>query len=158
MLRSEISTDDLTAVRHAVDRLLAGELEPLLGLLADNVQLEVADGGDAVELARDSGPQAVADYFTALGGLTAFWQLDYTAAGEQLIAWGKERFTIEVCELEAACEFALVFDLADGAVTRLLVVEDLRAFVRGATADRWAEPVQQLAEEDSEIETAIALP
>lgn len=158
MLRLQISTEDLTAVRRAVDRLLAGELEPLLGLLADDVQLEVADGGDAVELTRESGRQAVADYFTALGGITAFWQLDYTAAGEQLIAWGKERFTIEVCELEAACEFALVFDLEDGAITRLLVVEDLRAFVRGATADRWAEPVRQPDEADSGLETAIALP
>jgi ketosteroid isomerase-like protein len=157
MLRSEISTADLTAVRHAVDRLLAGELEPLLGLLADDVQLEVADGGDAVELARDSGQQAVADYFAALGGITAFWQLDYTAAGEQVIAWGKERFTIEVCELEAACDFALVFDLEDGAIARLLVVEDLRAFVRSAMADRWTEPVRQPTEADRENETAVAL-
>jgi len=157
-LRSEISTGDLAAVRHAVDQLLAGELDPLLGLLADDVQLEVADGGNAVELARDSGPQAVADYFTALGGITAFWQLDYAAAGEQLIAWGKERFTIEVCELEAACEFALVFDFDDGAITRLLVVEDLRAFVRGATSEGWAESVRQPAEADGEIEPAIAMP
>jgi hypothetical protein len=68
--------------------------------------------------------------------------MDYTAAGEQVIAWGKERFTIEGCELEGACEFALVFDVDDGAVTRLLVVEDLRAFVRGVTVDQGSAPVR----------------
>ena len=49
-----------------------------------------------------------------------------------MIAWGKESFTVEGCGLEGGCEFALVFELADGVITRLLVVEDLPAFVRGA--------------------------
>jgi len=46
------------------------------------------------------GKQAVADYFTAFCGLVAFWQLDYSARGDQLIAWGSESFTIERCRLE----------------------------------------------------------
>jgi len=138
-VRFEISMDDLTVVRGAVQQLLAGELAPLLDLLADDVAFEVADGGGADEFSRDSGRQAVQDYFTALGGLTAFWQLDYTAAGDQVIAWGKERFTIEGCGVEGACEFALVFDLDDGAITRLLVVEDLRSFVRGVAANHSSE-------------------
>jgi ketosteroid isomerase-like protein len=141
-VRSVISMEDVTTVRQAVDRFLAGEIEPLVGLLADDVELEVAAGGDVSAGGTDSGKQAVADYFTALGGLPAFWQMDYTAAGEQVIAWGKERFTIEGCELEGACEFALVFDVDDGAVTRLLVVEDLRAFVRGVTVDQGSAPVR----------------
>ena len=58
------------------------------------------------------GKQAVADYFTRLGGLVAFWQIDYTATGEQVIAWGRESFTVEGCGLEGGCEFALVFELA----------------------------------------------
>ena len=132
MLRSEISMDDLTVVRRAVEQLLAGAISPLLDLLADDVELEVADGGDPAGSPTDTGKRAVADYFTGLGGLTAFWQLDYTAAGEQVIAWGKERFTIEGCGLEGACEFALVFVIDDRAITRLLVIEDLRWYMRHA--------------------------
>ena len=49
-----------------------------------------------------------------------------------MIAWGKERFTIEGCGLEGACEFALVFEIDDGAITRLLVIEDLRSYMRHA--------------------------
>jgi len=133
MVRAEISMENTTAVRRAVDQLMAGATGPLLELLADDVELEVADGEDLAGNHTESGPQTVADYFMGLGGLPAFWQMDYTAVGRQVIAWGKERFTIEGSELEGACEFALVFELDDGAITRLLVVEDLRAFVR-ATA------------------------
>jgi len=132
MLRSEISMDDMTAVRQAVERLLAGAIGPLLDLLADDVELEVAEGGELAGNHTDLGKRAVADYFSGLGGLTAFWQMDYTATGEQMIAWGKERFTIEGCGLEGACEFALVFEIDDGTISRLLVIEDLRSHMRRA--------------------------
>ena len=127
---TEFNMDEMTAVRQVVDGLLDGDLDPLLDLLAEDVEFEVATGGDEPEAWKDSGPQAVAEYFTALAGVTAFWQMDYGATGEQVIVWGKESFTVEGCGLEGGCEFALVFDLAEGAVTRLLVVEDLPAFVR----------------------------
>jgi ketosteroid isomerase-like protein len=133
MVKLEASMENTIAVRRAVDQLLGGTLEPLLDLLADEVELEVADGEDLAGNHTESGKAAVADYFTGLGGLPAFWQMDYTAAGEQVIAWGTERFTLDGCGLEGACEFALVFEIEDGAITRLLMVEDLRAFVR-ATA------------------------
>jgi ketosteroid isomerase-like protein len=135
MVKLEASMENTIAVRGAVDQLLAGNLRPLLELLAEDVELEVADGEGGARNHTDSGRAAVADYFTGLGGLPAFWQMDYTAAGEQVIAWGTERFTVDGCGLEGACEFALVFEIADGAISRLLVVEDLRAFVR-ATASR----------------------
>ena len=72
----------------------------------------------------------MADHFTALGELVAFWQIDYGAVDGQVIAWGKESFTVEHCGLEGACEFALVFDLSGGRITRFLVIEDLPSFYR----------------------------
>ena len=135
MVKLETSMENTTAVRRAVDQLLGGNSGPLLELLAEDVELEVAESEDLAGNRSDSGRAAVADYFTGLGGLPAFWQMDYTAAGDQVIAWGTERFTLEGCGLEGACEFALVFEIDEGAITRLLVVEDLRAFVR-ATASR----------------------
>jgi ketosteroid isomerase-like protein len=121
--------DDMTAVRRAVDGLLDGDLEPLLDLLAKDVEFEVFTGGDEPGSTKDSGERAVVDYFGGLGELTAFWQLDYSATGEQVIAWGKESFTVEGCGVEGGCEFALLFDLVDGMIGRLLVVEDLPAFM-----------------------------
>jgi SnoaL-like domain len=126
---------DTIALRRAVDRMLLGDLDPMLDLLADDVDFCIAVGGDSPICLEDSGKQPVVDYFTALGGLVTFWQLDYTARGDQLIAWGKEHFTIETCGIEGGCEFAMVFDVADGLITRFLVVEDLPAFIRAGSLE-----------------------
>jgi hypothetical protein len=122
--------DDMTAVRLAVDRLLGGDLGPMLDLLAEDVEFELAGGGDSPGYRKDWGKHAVADHFTALGELVAFWQIDYGAVDGQVIAWGKESFTVEHSELEGACEFALVFDLSRGMITRFMVIEDLTSFFR----------------------------
>jgi len=129
-LDTELRMNDMTALRQAVDQLLGGRLEPLLELLAEDVEFEVAGDGDMPGSWRGSGRQAVVDYFTALGALAAFWQIDYGGADGQVIAWGKESFRIQGCGLEGECEFALVFDLSNGRIIRLLVIEDLPSFVR----------------------------
>ena len=123
--------DELTAVRGAVDCLVAGALAPLIELLANDVEFEVASGGDAPGCRKHSGRQAVADYFDALGDLTAFWRMDeFSAISGRVIAWGEESFTVKGCGLEGGAEFALVFDLRQGRATRLLVIEDL-SFIPG---------------------------
>ena len=138
--------DELTAVKGAVDRLVAGALAPLIELLAKDVEFEVASGGDAPECRRHSGQQAAADYFDGLGDLPAFWRMDeYSANGGRVIAWGDESFTLEGCGLEGATEFALVFDLRQGRVTRLLVIEDL-SFIPGWDFRAASVPEAHLAE------------
>ena len=118
--------DELTAVTGAVDCLVSGALAPLIELLANDVEFEVASGGDAPGCRKYSGRQAVADYFDALGDLPAFWRMDeFSAMDGRVIAWGEESFTVEGCGVEGGTEFALVFDLRHGRVSRLLVVEDL---------------------------------
>ena len=140
--------DDMSAVRRAVDQLLEGDLGPMLDLLAEDVEFEVATGGDAPDCGKEWGKQPVVEYFSALGGLVAFWQMDYTATGEQVIAWGKESFTVEHCEVQGGCEFALVFELSDGMIARFLVVEDLRSFIR-AGGSLGEEPPVSRGTEDS---------
>jgi ketosteroid isomerase-like protein len=128
---AEVRMNDMAPLRQAVDQLLGGRLEPLLDLVAEDVEFEVDVSGDGPGSWSGSGAQAVVDYFTALGALPAVWQIDYGAAAGQVIVWGKERFTINGCLLEGEREFALVFDLADGRIVRLVVIEDLPSFVRG---------------------------
>jgi ketosteroid isomerase-like protein len=128
---TRVSVDDVTLVRPAVDRLLEGDVAPLLALLTTDVGFEVAGAEDGSGGATAWGKQAVADYFNELGGLKAFWQLDYTATGEQVIAWGTESFTVEGCEIQGGCEFALLFEVSFGRITHVTVIEDLRAYLRG---------------------------
>ena len=103
--------DELTAVTGAVDCLVSGALAPLIELLANDVEFEVASGGDAPGCRKSSGRQVVADYFDALGDLPAFWRMDeFSATDGRVIAWGDESFTLEGCGLEVDLDLVLGLD------------------------------------------------
>jgi ketosteroid isomerase-like protein len=122
--------DNTAIVKRLVDRiLLADDLDPVLHLLADELSFKVAVPGAMPICFADSGKQGMIDYFKALGGIVTFWRLEYFAEGDHVVAVGKERFTIETGDLAADSDFALVFDVHNGRITRLLVVEDLASFL-----------------------------
>ena len=123
--------ENVALVKTLVDRiLLAADLDPVLHLLADDLSFKVAVPGAMPICFGDSGKQGVVDYFKALGGIVTFWRVEYSAQGEHVIAVGKERFTTRDCALTADSDFALVFDVHNGVITRLLVVEDLTSFIQ----------------------------
>ena len=133
---------DMTALRQAVDHLLEGRLGSLLELLVEDVEFEVTGSRIAW------GKAAVAEYFTALGALPAFWQIDYGTEDGQVIAWGKESFTLQGSGLEGGCEFAMVFDLSGGRIVRVLMIEDLSQVVTASGAKgakSWRLPPSPLA-------------
>lgn len=132
--------NQLEALRAAVDRVLLGDFVPLNALMSDDVDFSVAVGGDTHLCREDSGKEAVADYFRLLGGMVTFWQIDYTARGDQLIAWGRESFTVEPCGIDATSEFALVFEISGGLISSLFVIEDLPAFFRDSRSAVFAKP------------------
>lgn len=146
-LARDVRTDEVAAVRRAVDHLLAGALEPMLDLLAADVKFEVVPASESPGRTSSWGRRPVAEYFTSLGELVAFWQIDCTAAGGQVIAWGKEQFVVEHSGLEGGCDFALVFELSGGTITRFLVIEDASSAAgRGAllsAASRGPQPVSE---------------
>ena len=75
------------------------------------------------------------EYFEALGDLIAFWRVKSSWSGGRVVVLAEERFTIQPCDLIAASELALIFDLRNGLITRLLVVEDPPAPNLGSPAD-----------------------
>jgi ketosteroid isomerase-like protein len=121
-----VAADNLALVKGILDRMLpSGDLRPLLDGLADDVVFTVAttpdDGPDTCQVA---GKAAVLDYFVNLGDLIAFWRVTCSSSGTRVLVRGEESFTLQPGGLEAHGEFALLFDLSDGVITRLLVVED----------------------------------
>ena len=111
-------TDDLALVKDILDRVLAsGDLEPLLESLADDVVLAVATP-NGPERHEGTGRTAVVDYFEALRELFAFWRVTYASRNRRVLVLIDERFTLEPSGLVAQSEFAVLFDLRDGLVTR----------------------------------------
>jgi len=118
-------TDNLTLVKGILDRMLVDvDLRPLLDGLAEDVVFGLATPDTDADAQYDGGKAAVHDYFTTLGDLVTFWRAKYFASGARVVVLIEERFTVQPAGLAADGEFALVFDLHDGRITRLLVLED----------------------------------
>lgn len=155
--------DNTAVVKRLVDRiLLATDLDPVVHLLADDLSFKVAIPGAMPICFPDSGKQGVVDYFKALGGIVTFWRLEYFAEGEHVIAVGKERFTMRNSALVADSDFALVFDVRDGLITRLLVVEDLTSFIQDGNqvlelANRLLDPLAPTVYRTSRTEAAVMM-
>ena len=137
------ATHDLDLVQDILDRMLpSADVQPLLEHLADDVEFTVTapDGGSDTH--RGTGKAAVLDYFETLGDLIAFWQVKYSWSGGRVVVMAEENFTIQPCDLAAHSELALIFDVRDDLITRLLVVEDAPALA-GADGVPSREPVRQ---------------
>lgn len=118
-----VMTDNLALIQGIVDRVLeSGDLRPLLDGLDDGVvfTLATADGGPD----EATGKAAVLDYFEPLGDLITFWQARYSRRGARVVVLAEESFTIQPAGLAVRSKLALIFDLRDGLITRLSIVEN----------------------------------
>ena len=117
--------DHLALVQDILDRMLpAADLAPLLDHLADDVVFTVAAPHTGPDGWERIGKSAVLDYFAPLGDLIAFWRIKSSWSGSRVVVLAEERFIIQPCDIAAQGELALIFDLEEDRITRLMVVED----------------------------------
>src|SRR5262245_40916119 len=119
------TTDNLALVKDILDRMLpSGDLQPLREGLADDVVFTVATPDGRAVASQGNGKDAILDYFESLGDMLGFWHARCSSSGARVIALIEERFTLEPGDMEVRSEFALLFDLRDGMITRLELVEE----------------------------------
>jgi ketosteroid isomerase-like protein len=122
---------DLTLVRRVMDHVLIEDLGPVLGLFGDEVALTVLrPGSGSGSFEQLSGKQAVCDYFARLGGIVTFWQMRFFDQQNHVLVLGQERYTT-TRGMESATDFAMVWQIRDGVITELLIVEDLTILLAG---------------------------
>jgi hypothetical protein len=122
---------DLMLVRRVMDHVLIEDLEPVLDLLSDEVAVNVLrPGGGPGSFEQLSGKQAIHHYFERLGGIVTFWRLRFFDQESHVLVLGQERYTT-TGGMESATDFALVFQIREGVITELLIVEDLTLLLAG---------------------------
>lgn len=101
------------------------DFRALAAHLADDVVFEITPPGGGPTTTESRGRQAVVDYFTSLGDIVTFWQVQCFGDGERVVAVGAESFTIPPYDITLGSEFALLLQVCDGVVTRFLIIEGL---------------------------------
>jgi ketosteroid isomerase-like protein len=120
----QTGVDNMTVVKDILDRMLpSGDLRPLLDGLADDAVFAVAAPGGGPVMPESTGKAAARDYFATLGDLVTFWRVKVSGNDARVMVQVEESFTVQPGGLPAHSEYALLFDLRDGLITRLLVVE-----------------------------------
>jgi ketosteroid isomerase-like protein len=99
------------------------DFRDLAAHLADDVVFEVTPPGEA-DVVEARGPDAVVDYFTALGDIVSFWKVRCYGEGERVVAVGAERFTIPR-GVTLGGEFAMLLHVCGDRITRFFIIEDL---------------------------------
>jgi ketosteroid isomerase-like protein len=99
------------------------DFRDLAAHLADDVVFEVTPPGEA-NVVEARGPDAVVDYFTALGDIVSFWKVRCYGEGERVVAVGAERFTIPR-GVTLGGEFAMLLHVCGDRITRFFIIEDL---------------------------------
>ena len=99
------------------------DFRDLAAHLADDVVFEVTPPGEA-DVVEARGPEAIVDYFTALGDIVSFWKVRCYGEGERVVAVGAERFTIPR-GVTLGGEFAMLLHVCGDRITRFFIIEDL---------------------------------
>jgi ketosteroid isomerase-like protein len=99
------------------------DFRDLAARLAEDVVFEVTPPGEA-DVVEARGPDAVVDYFTALGDIVSFWKVRCYGEGERVVAVGAERFTIPR-GVTLGGEFAMLLRVCEDRITRFFIIEDL---------------------------------
>jgi ethanolamine utilization protein EutQ len=120
-----VATDAIALLRSIYDPIVRGEsddLGPFFDALADDVVFTLPVG----EL---RGKDEVAGYFTAGSDAMEFHPFDrpleYYGEGERVVVLGDERFRDRRTGATHHAEWAWVFDVHDGLITRIVAIQDL---------------------------------
>jgi len=112
-------------IRSAVE---SKRFRRLFHYLADDVEFNVMLVASAPSSGERRGKQAVIDYFTNAEDKPASnprRSTDLISSDERVIVVGDHSFRLEQTGMPVRNEYAFVFDVRDGLITRLLIHQDL---------------------------------
>jgi uncharacterized protein len=127
----EKSTMDNTALQSMIRSAVESKrFRPLFDYLADDVEFNVMLVASAPTSGERRGKQAVIDYFTSAEdslGSSPRRSTDVIRSDERVVVVGDHSFRLEQTGMAVRNEYAFVFDVRDGLITRLLIHQDLSA-------------------------------
>jgi len=127
--------DNTSIIKSVYEAFARGDIESLLGKLADNVEWIVPGHEDGIPYAGTyHGRIGARDFFSALGGSIVYDQFEplrFVAEQDQVAVFGHYHGTIQANAREVETTWAMEWTLKDGKVTNFRVYEDTATIAAG---------------------------
>jgi uncharacterized protein len=127
--------DNTSVVKGIYEAFGRGDIESLLGKLADNVEWVVPGHEDGIPYAGTyHGLAGVGDFFSALGESITYDQFEalrFIAQADEVAVFGHYHGTIQANAREVETKWAMEWTLKDGKVTAIRVYEDTATIAAG---------------------------
>lgn len=125
---------DLAIFQSTIERIVrAGDFDALAGYLADDVEFKLTITVGSPANGEVRGKQAVIDYLTNATDADRDKEdrsPETFGSRERFVIAGDDELAITKSGVRARSEYAFVFDISDGLITRLRIHHDLSLVVR----------------------------
>lgn len=127
--------DNTVVVKGIYEAFSRGDIESILGQLANNVEWVVPGHEDGIPYAGTyHGKDGVGAFFSSLGEAVVYDQFEplrFVAQGDQVAVFGRYHGTIKTNAREVETTWAMEWTLSEGKVTGFSVYEDTATIAAG---------------------------
>ena len=132
------SQDTLAIVQRTYEAVGQGDIPGLLELVSDDVEWTLQGPASIPFAGTRHGRDGVAEFFTLIGthlDFEAFGPHTFVTEGNQVVALGSERSSVTATGQAITQEWAHVYTVQDGKITRFVAYEDTAALATAFAAD-----------------------
>ena len=133
--------NNIQIIQNAYDKFTTGDIEGLLGLVAEDIRWNTPEIENAPFGGKQNGQEAVGEFFAQLGGAedtTLFEITEFIAQGDRVVTLGKYGATVKETGRSYEVEMVHVFTVTDGKISSFDEFFDNalvgRAFQKATTA------------------------
>jgi uncharacterized protein len=122
--------ENVKVVREMFDAFRGGDVARVLDRLSEDVEWRLGGPTEVAYTGIRHGRQQVAELFKLLGEVSEFEEFDpqeYIAQGDRVVVLGHERQRVKATGLVAENDWAMVFTVRDGKITKFRNYEDTAA-------------------------------
>lgn len=112
--------ENIKLVQQAYENFKSGDIQSLLGLLADDVSWQLPEIENVPFAGKRQGRESVGQFFSTVAGsqdVKSFEPREFVAQGDKVVALGSYTWRVKSTGREFGGEWVHVFTIRDGKVT-----------------------------------------
>jgi ketosteroid isomerase-like protein len=122
--------ENVKIVQQAYENFKNGNIPGILGLVSPTVEWDLPEMEGVAVSGKHHGREGVADFFSKLAAAQeaeSFVPAEFVAQGNKVVALGRYAFTVKATRAKFSSDFAHVFTIENGQITKFQEFTDTAA-------------------------------